>query len=235
MAKRTSSPRRPRQTPRPAARRASKRRAPKRRASKHSASKGRTPKRRTPTAVRARKSRRAQRAVRPAARRSGKPRKALKKSRATERRPTPRRAGATTHPSVSQPHDHPPTLLRERRRLPDEERVDTSRIDSRLVAEARSGHDAVAASLKRYHEDGPELTAGDIDAKWDDASAIGDETPGGDNPTPDQNEVDAIGRAVGAEYDDDEELMGGEEIGQRDAHRWELDPQSRDDADDDQG
>jgi hypothetical protein len=120
--------------------------------------------------------------------------------------------------------------LRERRRLPDDERVEAARIDSRLVAEARSGHDAVATSLKRHHDDGPELTAGDIDAKWDDASAIGDETPGGDNPTPDQNEVDAIGRAVGAEYDDDEELMGGDEISQRDAHRWELDPQSRDDT-----
>ena len=143
-----------------------------------------------------------------------------------------RRAGIPAKPPGSQPHDnHPPTLLRERRRLPDEERVEAARIDSRLVAEARSGHDAVAASLKRHHEDGPELTAGDIDAKWDDASAIGDETPGGDNPTPDQNEVDAIGRAVGAEYDDDEELMGGDEIGQRDAHRWELDPQSRDDPD----
>jgi hypothetical protein len=135
-------------------------------------------------------------------------------------------------PSASQGHDqHPPTLLRERRRLPDDERVEAARIDSRLVAEARSGHDAVVASLKRHHEDGAELTAGDIDAKWDDASAIGDETPGGDNPTPDQNEVDAIGRAVGAEYDDDEELMGGDEISQRDAHRWELDPESRDDAD----
>jgi hypothetical protein len=141
-----------------------------------------------------------------------------------------RRAPVPAKPTVSQAHSqHPPTLGRERRRLPDEELVEAPRIDSRLVAEARSGHDALAASLKRHHEAGPELTAGDIDAKWDDASAIGDETPGGDNPTPDQNEVDAIGRAVGAEYDDDEELMGGDEIGARDAHRWELDPQSRDD------
>jgi hypothetical protein len=148
-----------------------------------------------------------------------------------KRKPAVRRTGRPPKPVASQPHDHhPPTLLRERRRLPDEELVEAARIDSRLVAEARSGHDAVAASLRRHHEAGPELTAGDIDAKWEDAYAIGDEAPGGDNPTPDQNEVDAIGRAVGAEYEDDEELMGGDEIGKRDAHRWELDPQSRDDA-----
>jgi len=229
MAKRTTSRRRPRRTPHPVSRRASKPRAPGRRA-------------RTKASARHRHRSRRARSTRPAkARRST---RAPRKSRAPKRKPAMRRAGSSTKPRAarrarvpakapaSQVHDHhPPTLLRERRRLPDEERVDAARIDSRLVAEARSGHDAVAASLKRHHEDGPELTAGDIDAKWDDASAVGDETPGGDNPTPDQNEVDAIGRAVGAEYDDDEELMGGEEITQRDAHRWELDPQSRDDAD----
>jgi hypothetical protein len=102
------------------------------------------------------------------------------------------------------------------------------------MAEARSGHDAVAASLRRHNESSPRLTAGDVDARWEDAYAIGDEAPGGDNPTPDQNEVDLIGRALGTEYADDEELMGGDEIGERDAHRWELDPNSREDKDDEE-
>ena len=83
--------------------------------------------------------------------------------------------------------------------------------------------------LRQHTETSPALTAGDIDAKWDDAYAIGDEAPGGDNPTPDQNEVDKIGRALGAEYRDDQELEGGEEITRRDRHRWELDPKSKDD------
>jgi hypothetical protein len=212
MAKRTSSPRRPKRTRRPVSRRASKHRAPTRRAQ---------------AATRARRRRRARFARRAKAIHAT---KAPRKSRVTKRKPAVRRAAVPAKPPAAQVHDqHPPTLLRERRRLPDEERVDAARIDSRLVAEARSGHDAVAASLRRHHEAGPELTAGDIDANWDEASAIGDETPGGDNPTPDQNEVDAIGRAVGAEYNDDEELMGGDEIGKRDAHRWELNPLSRDD------
>ena len=133
----------------------------------------------------------------------------------------------------------PRTLRRSRvsaRRLPDDELAPPEQpsIDSRLMAEARSGHDAVAASLRRHNESSPRLTAGDVDARWEDAYAIGDEAPGGDNPTPDQNEVDAIGRALGTEYADDEELMGGDEIGERDAHRWELDPNSREDKDDEE-
>jgi hypothetical protein len=78
------------------------------------------------------------------------------------------------------------------------------------------------------------LTAGDVDADWDAAEAVGDEAPGGDNPTPDQDVVDDIGRALGVEYDDDEELQGGDEIAGRDRHRWELDPDSKDDFGDDE-
>ena len=87
----------------------------------------------------------------------------------------------------------------------------------------------VLATIDRYAETSPEMTAGDVDAKWQDAYAEGDEAPGGDNPTPDQNRVDLIGKALGVEYADDEELEGGEELADRDEHRWELDPESRDD------
>ena len=73
------------------------------------------------------------------------------------------------------------------------------------------------------------LTAGDVDAKWQDAYAIGDEAPGGDNPTPDQDRVDDIGKALGIQYNDDQELQGGDEVTERDRHRWELDPASSDD------
>ena len=75
------------------------------------------------------------------------------------------------------------------------------------------------------------MTAGDVDADWEAAEAVGDEAPGGDNPTPDQDVVDDIGRALGVEYEDDEELQGGAEIADRDRNRWELDPSSKDDFD----
>ena len=100
------------------------------------------------------------------------------------------------------------------------------------MASVRTGADELKQLLEQHTETSPVLTAGDIDARWDDAYAVGDEAPGGDNPTPDQDVVDEIGRALGVEYDDDEELKGGDEIADRDRHRWELDPSSSDDFDD---
>jgi hypothetical protein len=101
-------------------------------------------------------------------------------------------------------------------------------VDERLAAAARSGHDEQQAELARHTATSPALTAGDIDADWEDAYAVGDEAPGGDNPTPDQDRVDEIGKAVGLTYQDNEELSG-EKVEDRDRHRWELDPASSDD------
>jgi hypothetical protein len=97
---------------------------------------------------------------------------------------------------------------------------------------ARSGRKEMNDRLQQHTSTSPAMTAGDVDADWEAAEAVGDEAPGGDNPTPDQDVVDDIGRALGVEYDDDEELKGGEEISARDRHRWELDPASSDDFDD---
>ena len=72
------------------------------------------------------------------------------------------------------------------------------------------------------------LTGGDIDAAWDQAAA-GEETVGGSSPTPDQDIVDEIGRAVGVNYEDAEPLHTTEKIEQRDQERWELHPASSED------
>jgi hypothetical protein len=98
---------------------------------------------------------------------------------------------------------------------------------------ARSGRRALEHRLEDHPETGPALTAGDIDADWESAYSVGDEAPGGDNPTPDQDIVDEIGRAVGNEYQDNEPLKGADKIIQRDIHRWELDPGSKEDFGDD--
>jgi hypothetical protein len=99
---------------------------------------------------------------------------------------------------------------------------------------ARSGRAELRDKISKHTSTGPALTAGDVDADWEAAESIGDEAPGGDNPTPDQDVVDDIGRALGVEYDDDEELQGGDEIAGRDRHRWELDPDSKDDFGDEE-
>ena len=101
--------------------------------------------------------------------------------------------------------------------------------DARMLAAARTGQIDTLAKRRLHTESSPALTGGDPDARWEDAYAVGDEAPGGDNPTPDQTRVDEIGRALGVEYQDDQELQGGEELTERDEHRWELDPASSDD------
>ena len=79
------------------------------------------------------------------------------------------------------------------------------------------------------------LTGGDVDADVQSAYLVGDEAPGGDNPTPDQDIVDEIGAAVGLEYQDTEELGAERKLEERDRHRWELDPASADDYRERQG
>ena len=102
----------------------------------------------------------------------------------------------------------------------------------RSASAARSGRAELNHRFREHTSTGPALTAGDVDADWESAESVGDEAPGGDNPTPDQDVVDEIGKALGVEYDDDEELQGGDEITERDRNRWELDPASKDDFDD---
>jgi len=72
------------------------------------------------------------------------------------------------------------------------------------------------------------LTGGDVDAAWDQA-AVGDETVGGSSPTPDQDIVDEIGKALGVTYAEGEPLRTTEKIERRDEKRWELHPASSED------
>ena len=99
----------------------------------------------------------------------------------------------------------------------------------RTASAARTGRRELRERLDKHTETSPAMTAGDVDADWESAYAVGDEAPGGDNPTPDQDIVDDIGKAVGVQYDDNEELKGEAKITKRDKHRWELDPASSED------
>jgi hypothetical protein len=124
-----------------------------------------------------------------------------------------------------------PNLDRPRKTVADVHGVPSSLDMDRSASAARSGRDEMRERLRKNTSASPALTSGDIDADWESAETVGDEAPGGDNPTPDQDVVDDIGRALGVEYEDDEELQGGAEIKERDRHRWELDPASKDEED----
>ena len=93
---------------------------------------------------------------------------------------------------------------------------------------ARTGRAEIAENL-REHRGMQDVNAGDPDVDLEDAFFTGEEAPGGDNPTPDQDVVDDIGKALGVQYEDNEELKGADKLAQRDKHRWELDPASSDD------
>jgi hypothetical protein len=141
------------------------------------------------------------------------------------RRSTGTPAGAGTSKS--------PRLNRERKQLREiEETVPSppSSLDlDRGPSAARSGRKHLNDAREDHTETSPVLTGGDVDADWEDAYSVGDEAPGGDNPTPDQDRVDDIGKALGVTYDDNEELKASDKIADRDKHRWELDPASSED------
>ena len=126
-----------------------------------------------------------------------------------------------------------PGLERERKRLREvEESIQgppSSLNMDRHSSAARTGRATLQQAKRDHTETSPAMTGGDVDADWEDAYAVGDEAPGGDNPTPDQDRVDDIGRALGIEYQDNEELKAADKIIERDRHRWELDPASAED------
>ena len=140
---------------------------------------------------------------------------------------------STGTPSGAGGTRHAPGLNRERKQLRElEETIQgpPSSLDmERNPSAARSGRRHLQDALEDHNETSPALTGGDVDADWEDAYAVGDEAPGGDNPTPDQDRVDDIGKALGVTYEDNEELKASDKIAERDKHRWELDPASSDD------
>jgi uncharacterized protein DUF6335 len=168
--------------------------------------------------------------------------KATRGAKKTAARKSPVRASATPRsapPKLAKavPARKAPALNRPRRTVTDEDDdlvpTPPSSLDlDRHASAARSGRREMKQRTDQLTQTGPALTGGDVDADFESAYSVGDEAPGGDNPTPDQDIVDDIGRAVGVEYEDNEELKGEEKISKRDRKRWELDPASSEDYND---
>ncbi|MGE5246463.1 MAG: DUF6335 family protein [Betaproteobacteria bacterium] len=131
---------------------------------------------------------------------------------------------------MTQPPARTPRLDRVRRTLIEDVPTPPSSLDmDRRGSAVRTGRAELAESLHEHPGMTPALTGGDVDADWENAYFSGDEAPGGDNPTPDQDIVEDIGRSLGVEYQDNEELRPADKVGKRDKHRWELDPASSED------
>ena len=126
----------------------------------------------------------------------------------------------------------PPATRLDRVRRTLEETVQTPPSSLNMVRRGtavRTGRAEVAESLQQHRGMSPDITGGDVDVDVEDAYFNGDEAPGGDNPTPDQDVVDDIGKALGVEYQDNEELKAVDKVTERDRKRWELDPASSED------
>ena len=122
-----------------------------------------------------------------------------------------------------------PRLDRARRTLDDTVPSPPSSLDlDRNASAARSGRAEFAQKVQN-HRGMTDVNGGDPDVDIEDAYFTGEEAPGGDNPTPDQDIVDDIGKALGVEYEDNEELKASDKVVERDKHRWELDPASSED------
>ena len=62
---------------------------------------------------------------------------------------------------------------------------------------AVGGRDELLEELDEHHSLSPQISGGDIDASWQTANGAGEETVGGSAPTPDQDQVDELGKAAG--------------------------------------
>jgi hypothetical protein len=159
------------------------------------------------------------------------------RQKATRKGPMKKSAGTATRKRTAKtkaaalPPAKVPRLDRARRTLDDGETLRTppSSLDmNRRGSAARTGRAEIAESAREHHGM-TDVTGGDPDVDVEDAYFTGEEAPGGDNPTPDQDIVDDIGKALGVTYNDAEELKGADKLVERDKHRWELDPASAED------
>lgn len=116
----------------------------------------------------------------------------------------------------------------------EDERQDRDRdgIDDRIeppIPDVSAGSRKLAERLKNDPLADPVVTGGDLDADFEQAQFTGDESAVSSMPTPENNDVDNIGQAMGVTYQENEELKAGEKERSRDQHRWELDPASSED------
>jgi hypothetical protein len=98
-----------------------------------------------------------------------------------------------------------------------------------VAAEAwRTGVLPAARRRAEIPHEGETIRVGDPDDRILANEYSGEETPGGSASTPDQSNVDEIGRAYGLQEEDSGALRSGAEVlSRRDRHRQELRPPRR--------
>lgn len=90
---------------------------------------------------------------------------------------------------------------------------------------------AVQSWLEVRPDEDTLLQAGDPDLDAMTAEASGEDAPGSSNASPDDSDIDEVGELYGVtDFDGGPNglVLGDERIAERDRHRWENDPRSKD-------
>ncbi len=95
------------------------------------------------------------------------------------------------------------------------------------IARAPKDPNHLAQRLHNNTASSPSDSGGDLDASWEEVNDSGTESVSGDNPTPDQSDVEENAHAIGVNFEDNEELEFIDKIERRDRQRFELDPRSK--------
>jgi hypothetical protein len=95
------------------------------------------------------------------------------------------------------------------------------------IARAPKDPNQLAQRLRNNTAASPGDSGGDIDASWEDVNDSGEESASGDNPTPDQSDVEENAHAIGVNFEDNQELDFSKQLERRDRDRFELDPRSK--------
>ena len=95
------------------------------------------------------------------------------------------------------------------------------------IARAPKDPGQLAQRLRNNTAASPQDSGGDLDATGEDVNDSGEESASGDNPTPDQSDVEENAHAVGVNFEDNQELDLPDQLERRDRRRFELDPRSK--------
>lgn len=95
------------------------------------------------------------------------------------------------------------------------------------IARAPKDPNHLAQRLRNNTSASPLDAGGDLDATWEGVNDSGEESASGDNPTPDQSDVEENAHAIGVNFEDNQELDLHEQLERRDRRRFELDPRSK--------
>ena len=99
------------------------------------------------------------------------------------------------------------------------------------IDDAPTAPDELEQRVRENHSASPADSGGDIDAQWEEVNTTGSESVFGDNPTPDQSDVEANAHAMGINFEDNEPLDFIKKLEKRDDDRYELDESSKSDDD----